>query len=454
MKKIALKGLLILGAIVLVCIFFSGTLHTLTTAKVQTATARMGRLESKITLTGQLFWPAEENVYVSFLTSEDTLTVRRLAVAPGTYVEAGALLAECEVSDYDTRLETLRTSYASKESEYLEQLRKYGSLVLTPQQQLWQSAWTGLQQALSATAAARQELRFAAEIAGVTLTREDALPEDLPPDDPSTASLRQLRQSLTEALAGEQAARDAFERANRVSIGEDLITYLTKKAELESEMENLSADITRLRILREKAAALTAPHAGYITAAELKAGDSVSRVTTLVQMTPEGVEPVIRLNAADNRKSISAGLSVELSAGSKTLTSTVAGQGVSSDGTVCVDVALPRGGIAALGGADALQETGTVTGQISWRSEGTTTLIPTAALRGTEGDWYVYLLETTGDALGGQKHTVTKKTVTVLGQSDTVTSIEENLGSYAIAYMEDRLIKEGSEVMRYSGEDS
>ena len=57
MKKAAIKGLVILGAVVLLCVFFSGTLHTITTAKVQTARARNGRLESEITLTGSLKWP-------------------------------------------------------------------------------------------------------------------------------------------------------------------------------------------------------------------------------------------------------------------------------------------------------------------------------------------------------------------------------------------------------------
>ena len=47
MKKFALKGLVILAAAVALCIFFSGTVRTLTTPKVRFAQAKMGRMEQE-----------------------------------------------------------------------------------------------------------------------------------------------------------------------------------------------------------------------------------------------------------------------------------------------------------------------------------------------------------------------------------------------------------------------
>ena len=50
MKKTAVKGLFILIAVALVCVFFSGTLHSITTAKVQMTKAKTGKLTSEISM--------------------------------------------------------------------------------------------------------------------------------------------------------------------------------------------------------------------------------------------------------------------------------------------------------------------------------------------------------------------------------------------------------------------
>ena len=45
MKKFAVKGLIALAAAVALCMFFSGTIRTITTAKVKIVTAKTGKLE-------------------------------------------------------------------------------------------------------------------------------------------------------------------------------------------------------------------------------------------------------------------------------------------------------------------------------------------------------------------------------------------------------------------------
>ena len=53
------------------------------------------------------------------------------------------------------------------------------------------------------------------------------------------------------------------------------------------------------------------------------------------------------------------------------------------------------------------------------------------------------------DALGAEKLTIEGKEVTGIGQSGSVTAVEEGLMSDRIAYMEDRPLTEGCEVMQY-----
>ena len=54
MKKFALRGLLILAIVVALCMFFSGTVRTLTTPKVRFAQAKNGKFEQEIELKGKV----------------------------------------------------------------------------------------------------------------------------------------------------------------------------------------------------------------------------------------------------------------------------------------------------------------------------------------------------------------------------------------------------------------
>ena len=93
MKKTAVKGLIILVAVALVCVFFSGTLHSITTAKVQMTKAKTGKLTSEISISGELYWPETESVFVPGLGGDDTLVIRRMPVSAGSWVQAGQVLA-------------------------------------------------------------------------------------------------------------------------------------------------------------------------------------------------------------------------------------------------------------------------------------------------------------------------------------------------------------------------
>ena len=50
MKKFAIKGLVTLAAVVALSMFFSGTIKTISTAKVKLVTAKQGKLEEEIKL--------------------------------------------------------------------------------------------------------------------------------------------------------------------------------------------------------------------------------------------------------------------------------------------------------------------------------------------------------------------------------------------------------------------
>ena len=446
MKKTAIKGLIILGIIVLLCVFFSGTLHTITTAKVQTATARNGYLETEITLSGSLQWPETENLTVEGLTENDTLVIRKMAVSAGSRLKEGDLIAACAVSNYESRLKALQDSLSAKEKEALEQERKSGSLMLTSQHKQWYEAYRRVQETGNETQLRRQDLQLEAWKAGVTLGKEDALPEGC-----DNEALLDLGEKLSEAKRAQAEAEKAFDRMKMLNISEDIITYLEKKEELQQETAALTEEITALRILKERCAAIRAPHAGYVTNLELKAGDQISMDTILLTMTADGAEPVIRLDPGDSKRVIEPGTKVTLSTGDNSAESVISGQGVSTDGQVYADAAVTQTVLGALGGAAALTEENAVTAKLTYKAENATTLIPVTALRGSSGQYYVYTASPVQTTLGAERLYATKRNVTVLGMNSTVASIEDKLKGESIIYMEDRPLSDGCEVMPYDG---
>ena len=61
MKKIAVRAMIVLAIVVALCMFFSGTIRTITTPKVRFTSARQGKFEMVTELTGSVhFKDAEE----------------------------------------------------------------------------------------------------------------------------------------------------------------------------------------------------------------------------------------------------------------------------------------------------------------------------------------------------------------------------------------------------------
>lgn len=88
MKKFAIKGLVTLAAVVALSMFFSGTIKTISTAKVKLVTAKQGKLEEEIKLSGQLTFPEKEDVKLE-LSSDQSVTIKRVRVAKGRRISAG-----------------------------------------------------------------------------------------------------------------------------------------------------------------------------------------------------------------------------------------------------------------------------------------------------------------------------------------------------------------------------
>ena len=85
----------------------------------------------------------------------------------------------------------------------------------------------------------------------------------------------------------------------------------------------------------------------------------------------------------------------------------------------------------------------------NYRATTSTTLLPASAVRGSGDSRYVYVVTEECNALGQRVLKVKKLDVKVLSEVGSTVSIQDDLSRQRVAYMEDRTISDGSEVMVY-----
>ena len=442
MKKMAIKGLVALAAVVALCMFFSGTIKTISTAKVRLVTAKQGKLEEEIKLSGNLTFTQTEEVKLA-LASDQSVTIKRVRVAKGRKVAAGDVLFEAEVSGYDKEMESLRSDYEAAQKELMELERKNGDVRLKRTEEIWVEAYDALAQSKDDLMNAQTQLEVAAKLAGVTLT-DGRLPEK-----EQDETLLEAQKAVDKAQAAQDEAQKKFNSANRLGISENVISYITQSRTLNEKLTAAQEKITALDVLAQQAKQVTAPHDGYIVEINVKAGDSYDGRTAAIVISAEDGDAVLRADTSKIEKKIDKGTQVTVKRDNdKTLSKKVTDSGVDEEGKRYIDVKLTDKDIGNLSGGAALFSAA-VDMTASYRATTSTTLLPASAVRGSGDSRYVYVVNEESNALGQRVLKVKKQDVKVLSEVGSTVSIQDDLSRQRVAYMEDRTISDGSEVMVY-----
>lgn len=442
MKKMAIKGLVTLAAVVALCMFFSGTIKTISTAKVKLVTAKQGKLEEEIKLSGNLTFPQTEDVKLA-LASDQSVTIKRVRVAKGRRVAAGDVLFEAEVSGYDKEMESLRGEYDAAQKELMELERKNGDVRLKRTEEIWVEAYDALAKSKDDRMTAQTQLEVAAKLAGVTLSGGRL------PSGETDETLTDAQKAVDAAQAAQDEAQKKFNSANRLGISENVINYITQSRQLNEKLATTQEKITALDVLAQQARQVTAPHDGYIVEINVKAGDSYDGKTAALVISSESGDAVLRADTSKIEKKIDKGTQVTVKRDSdKTLTKKVTDSGVNEEGKRYIDVKLTDKDITNLGGGAALFSAA-VEMTASYRASSSTTLLPASAVRGSGDSRYVYIVSEESNALGQRVLKVKKQDVKVLSEVGSTVSIQDDLSRQRVAYMEDRAISDGSEVMVY-----
>ena len=286
MKKFALRGLLILAIVVALCMFFSGTVRTLTTPKVRFAQAKNGKFEQEIELKGKVVFPESEEIRVP-VPQDLSLTITQVKAAAGDQVKAGAVLMKARVTDAEKTMETLKKDYDTAQKELRSLEKKNGEIRLTRNEEIWQEAWLEEEKAREAERSCWVALR-------VNLAREnlEMQGESLPEGAGEESGKAFLAwQNAAEAL---KQAEERLKAMERYAIPEETWTSIRQMQEYREKLQKTEEQMTAVQVLSQTAESIPAPHAGYIIEVKVEKGTTADGDTVLARMTPDGVAPVSR----------------------------------------------------------------------------------------------------------------------------------------------------------------
>jgi len=445
MKKIALKGLLIVAVVVALCIFFSGTIRTMTTPKVRFAQVRMGKMELESELTGKVVFPETEE-YKLKLPEGVSLTVTAVRVSKGDRVRKGATMLNARVTDGEKTLESLQAEVDTAWKELRELEKKTGEIRLTQQEQQWQAVWEAVDAARTVERDARVNLTVALTAEGLELTEDGRLPEGVKDETKELFDTWKIAEQALKQVSEKLSALD------RYAIPNDTWTPIQKMKEYREKIETAEKKMTEIRVLMKTTEKITAPRDCYLASFNVEKGESINRDTVIAELTAEGKDPVIRVDLTGLKQGVETGASLTVIAeNGNNPTTKIIDTGLTTDGHPYADAEITNDVTYALGNVSAMMKNDLKTRLVT-RAKTSTCLLPATAVRGSGSNRFVYVGENKSSTFGGNQMVVRKVNVTVLAESGVTASINENMTDQRVLYMEDRALNEGGAVMEYMKE--
>ena len=440
LKKFAVRGIVVLGIFVALCMFFSGTIRTLTTPKVRLVKAKKGKLEERIEVTGQLAFPEKEPVKLA-LPEGVTLTIDRVDTRVGYSAEEGDTLIIAHVTNYEQVLRETRKTYDAAVEEQMQLAKRSRNIRLSRRDQDYAAAYYALRDARRDAATLRMRMD------GLLKQEEKELPEEGYPKKASK-ELKAAIDAWREAQPKEAEAQAAFDQVSRYTPEDTVWSYITESHACQDKIDEAGAKLQSVISAEEQARAIAAPHDGYIAELNVKEGDVYDGNRALYAITPKKGKPVLRADVSKLKRTIKKGTEATIEGNGENLLSKTEEQIVDEQGRACVDIEISKAMIKARGSLYAFS-VGELPITLNVKAKDSTILLPVSAVRGSGKDRYVYVAETEQSAGGTNSLKLRKLSVQVLSESNDMASLETDITGKDVAYMEDRALAEGATVMPY-----
>lgn len=452
LKKFALRGMIILGVVIALCVLFSGTLRSLTTAKVREAEVKKGKFENVVELEARVAFPEKEEVKIK-VPDGLSLTVQRIPVAAGQKVKKGEVLVYTQFSDAEKTLAELEKKYDEARSAIEEWDRKHGDIRLTRNEEAWVNAYDEAREADKEELKLRQSLMAVLELTdSAELTDENVKSIVKKMNKKTGQPVLDDYKAWKKKKEELEQAREKLKGLDRYAVSDDVWTTLKTKRDAQDNLKDAEGQMMQIRKIEKQMAEIKAPHDGYVVEMKVKKGDPLSGETEILQMTAEGKEPVLRADL-DPKKPVQKGASATVPIKNYwgRVETKIIATGVSDEGRQYADAEISNDVTEALGSVTSIMKKGDITLKITTRSKDATTLIRASAVRdGNNGGKCVYLAQQTESALGGVHLVVKEFPVTVLASNEEWVSVQEDLSYSIVVYQEDRFIQDGDSIMMYS----
>lgn len=442
-KRIALRGFVGLLIILALCMFLSGTIKTLATAKVKLTMPTSDYLTDSIQTTGYLYFSDTDDIFSNAVPENTSLTIRKVYVTPGRRINAGDVLFEADVTNFDAVLEELNENYTAIAEELTQLQLDNTYLHMSSSDEAWVNAYDAYLLTQQELLNAQIALSANATHLGITLI-DGKLPDDIIDD-----TLLEKQALVEDLLAQVDEKRSALENANLRGIQPAVKAFIMQERRLQNNLVSLQEQMTELYLLSTMAQAVTAPHDGFILTVNINEGDQFDGTLPAIVMSGESAECYLQADISGTSRTITEGTPVVISGsiGYK-VESTVSRNSFDAAGNPAIQVTIPSSAISTLGGASGLLKKG-VSMSVEYVSDKVSTLIPAAAVRGITGNNFIYVVEETENLLGQSVLTLAKQPITIADEAGDMVAVAEEITNMQIAYMEDRSVSEGSEVISY-----
>ncbi len=439
MRRFALKGILILAAVLLICAFLSGTIMSLTCAKVKLVTPRMGKPEQKIELDVEVYFPETEDIQ-PLLPAGITYTITEVNSRAGYTASSGDVILKAEVTGFDEKSADLRKSYTQAEEALSKLERQEAQLRIREKDEEYVRAYRQRHEASEALLLARVTMNVYLEDEGLTYESHEGASE----------KCIEAVSAFEEAALVLSRAENEWKKLENYNIEETVYTYLTDKYTYQKQMRDAEEGLAELIACQTKGADIACPYDCYIVKINVQKGDTWDGSAPLFQISDRRSTLYLRSDITDREEKISKNSTVTVKTGRYGMEeSRVRDIKTDTEGKQYAYIDLNQDIIDGFGSLYAvMQEKRTAT--IVNRSQDPLCLVPVSAVHGSGNERHVFTVETKENSLGAKTMTVHKLNVSVKSEIESIAALEDDISWYTLAYMEDRELTDGEIVMEYS----
>jgi multidrug efflux pump subunit AcrA (membrane-fusion protein) len=450
LKKIALRGMIILAVVIALCVLFSGTIRSLTTAKVQRASVKNGKFENTIQLSSKVAFPEKEEMKIT-VPDGLSLTVQRVPMAAGQKVKKGETLLYTQLSDGEKTITELEKKYDEARSAIEDWDRKHGDIRLTRNEEAWVNAYDAARQADKDELNLRQSL-----MAVMNITNSADFT-----DENVKKILKGMSQSVGQPILDDYRewkvkkeelakAREKLKSLDRYAVSDDVWTTLKSKRDAQDNLKEAEDKLMQIRTVERQMAEIKAPYDCYVIEMKVKKGDTLNGESEVANITAEGKDPVLRASI-DSKTNVQKGTAVTIPVKSywARVETKIIAIGVDDEGKQYADAEINGSVTDALGNVSSMMRKEEIKLKITTRAKESSCMVKTAAIIKEGDERYVYTVSQTDSPLGGVRITVDKVAVTVIAENEDWTSIQENFSDGEVVYLPDRPINKGDTVMFY-----